>query len=79
MEDLNMNMQTTQSRMYRSAISECDLSFCTHFNEERRRCSLRKCFYDRSNALDELNVIEKKRRVEELNGEPSMEALRWDG
>jgi len=63
----------------RNDTDKCTLSFCFHFNEEKRRCSLRKCFYDRKNALCELREIERSRHRKEASGNMSTEAMLWGG
>ena len=31
---------------YQDSVGECSYSYCMHFNENKRRCSLLECFYD---------------------------------
>jgi len=38
----------TAPTKYRSYVSECNFNYCMHYDENRRRCALRRCFYDRN-------------------------------
>jgi hypothetical protein len=69
---------TDRALRYRGAAGKCDLSFCMHFDEGQRGCSLCKCLYDRKNVIAELKEIERIRRREEYNNEPGSEGLEWD-
>ena len=51
---------TKQARRYGDSVSDCTLSFCAHFNEERRLCSLRKCYYDRKDVFDRLDRVAQR-------------------
>lgn len=69
-----MNTKANPAPRYRSAISECNFSFCAHYSDTRRRCSLRKCFYDRVNVDSELNRIQRGDELCEMEGTEE-----WDG
>lgn len=45
-----------------SGVSECTFDYCMHYDEERRRCSLRYCFYDRKYADRDLDSLYKSRK-----------------
>jgi hypothetical protein len=36
---------------YDQSIEECNLSYCFHYNGERRCCSLHSCYYDDCDGL----------------------------
>ena len=63
-------IQPTAPVKYRSYASECNFNFCMHYDERRRRCALRKCFYDRK---DNSNTVKRadRRDVED--------AMKWHG
>jgi len=41
---------------HKPATGDCDLSFCMHYDEDRRRCHRRRCFYDCDHD-DSLNAV----------------------
>ena len=69
-----MTPQKNQPRGYGYSVSECNFDYCMHFSEKRRRCSLRKCFYDRKNVDRELKEAQLQKRHAELEG-----AEEWPG
>ena len=70
----NVARRVAAEKRYEGFVTDCNMSFCTHFNEDRRRCSLRKCFYDRKDAISELDDMQSRKSRREIE-----EAMRWDG
>ena len=65
---------------YWGVTIQCNLTFCMHYDEYSRRCSLWKYFYERKYTLDELDLKERERKRSETNETyRNSGAMSWDG
>jgi putative ribosome biogenesis GTPase RsgA len=68
----NTAIKPTAPKKYRSYVSECNFDFCMHYDENRRRCALRRCFYDRSH--DDKRYMAKRKDRRDIE-----EEMKWHG
>ena len=55
---------STNYHGFHGESGRCNFDYCMHYDEERRRCSLRNCFYDHKYADHELDYLYRKRKRE---------------